>query len=115
MIKLVLKLSPNERECLQVQHVSIKDVKIDEKLKSLKIEFSSKINLIFYHFPASWVKFFTNAGIPSPTNATYAHIFVENRIQMDMLCELNKEHLKEVKNNEGKTLEQTTSHISLSF
>lgn len=48
MIKLVLKLSPNEREWLQAQHVSIKDIKIDEKLKSLKIEFSSKINLIFF-------------------------------------------------------------------
>ena len=56
-------------------------------------------NILFYPpSPASWVKFFTNAGIPSPTNATYAHVFVENRIQMDMLSELNKEHLKEVRN-----------------
>jgi len=51
---------------------------------------------IFAIFSAAWVKFFSNAGIPSPTNATYAHIFVENRIQLDMLSELNNENLREV-------------------
>lgn len=42
------------------------------------------------------MKFFNNAGIPSPANATYAHIFVKNRIELDMLAELNKEYLREV-------------------
>lgn len=45
---------------------------------------------------ASWVKFFTNAGIPSQAAAGYAHVFVENRIQMDMLMDLNKEYLREM-------------------
>ncbi|EAA12758.4 AGAP007811-PA, partial [Anopheles gambiae str. PEST] len=45
---------------------------------------------------ATWVKFFTNADIPSPAAATYAHVFVENRIQMDMLMDLNKEYLREM-------------------
>ncbi|XP_035781161.1 uncharacterized protein C19orf47-like [Anopheles albimanus] len=45
---------------------------------------------------ASWVKFFTNADIPSQAAATYAHVFVENRIQMDMLMDLNKEYLREM-------------------
>uniref|UniRef100_A0A182J4C9 Uncharacterized protein n=1 Tax=Anopheles atroparvus TaxID=41427 RepID=A0A182J4C9_ANOAO len=45
---------------------------------------------------ATWVKFFSNADIPSPAAATYAHVFVENRIQMDMLMDLNKEYLREM-------------------
>lgn len=45
---------------------------------------------------SSWVKFFTNAGIPSQAAAGYAHVFVENRIQMDMLMDLNKEYLREM-------------------
>lgn len=43
-----------------------------------------------------WVKFFNASGIPASAAATYAHIFVENRIQNDMLLELNKEHLREM-------------------
>lgn len=42
------------------------------------------------------MKFFSNAGIPPPANATYAHIFVKNKIAVDMLTELNKEYLREV-------------------
>lgn len=42
------------------------------------------------------MKFFNTAGIPSPTAATYAHVFVENRIQVDMLMDLNKEYLREM-------------------
>ncbi|XP_036321794.1 uncharacterized protein C19orf47 homolog isoform X1 [Rhagoletis pomonella] len=45
---------------------------------------------------AQWVKFFNASGIPSPAAATYAHIFVENRIQNDMLMDLNKEYLREM-------------------
>lgn len=42
------------------------------------------------------MKFFNASGIPSPAAATYAHIFVENRIQVDMLMDLNKEYLREM-------------------
>lgn len=42
------------------------------------------------------MKFFNTAGIPSQSAATYAHIFVENRIQTDMLMDLNKEYLREM-------------------
>jgi len=42
------------------------------------------------------VKFFNAAGIPSPAAAGYAHVFVENRIQDDMLLDLNKEYLREM-------------------
>nr|XP_016998548.2 uncharacterized protein LOC108058366 [Drosophila takahashii] len=45
---------------------------------------------------ARWVKFFNAAGIPSPAAAGYAHVFVENRIQDDMLLDLNKEYLREM-------------------
>lgn len=44
----------------------------------------------------TWVKFFTEAGIPDSAAATYALTFVENRIQTNMLLELNKEYLKDM-------------------
>ncbi|XP_055684361.1 uncharacterized protein C19orf47 homolog [Lutzomyia longipalpis] len=45
---------------------------------------------------ATWVKFFAAAGIPSNVSASYAHAFVENRMQMNMLMDLNKEYLREM-------------------
>lgn len=42
------------------------------------------------------MKFFTEAGIPDSAAATYALMFVENRIQCNMLLELNKEYLRDM-------------------
>ncbi|XP_068085677.1 uncharacterized protein C19orf47 isoform X2 [Anabrus simplex] len=47
----------------------------------------------------SWIKFFKDAGLPSSAAATYALTFTENRIRMDMLLDLNKEILKDMRIN----------------
>lgn len=54
------------------------------------------LNFLVFFLTATWVKFFVAAGIPSPTSAKYAHVFYDNRIQMDMLTDLNKEYLREM-------------------
>ncbi|XP_026805058.1 uncharacterized protein C19orf47 [Rhopalosiphum maidis] len=43
-----------------------------------------------------WIKFFTDAGIPSFASSKYATIFYENRIQSNMLMDLDKDILKEM-------------------
>ncbi|XP_075992011.1 uncharacterized protein LOC142987249 [Anticarsia gemmatalis] len=48
------------------------------------------------NFTGMWVSFFTAAGIPSDVSATYALTFTENRIQNDMLLDLNKEYLRDM-------------------
>ena len=45
---------------------------------------------------AEWVKFFSDAGLPQPVAENYAVIFVEHRIQTDMLMDLDKEYLREM-------------------
>jgi len=43
-----------------------------------------------------WLKFFLDAGIPASQAAGYAVSFLENRIQPEMLADLDKEYLKEM-------------------
>lgn len=43
-----------------------------------------------------WKKFFSDAGIPASDAATYAYKFAHNRIQTDMLTDLNKDYLKDM-------------------
>lgn len=49
-----------------------------------------------YFFLDWWIKFFTDAGIPSFASSKYATIFYENRIQSNMLMDLDKDILKEM-------------------
>lgn len=63
--------------------------------------FSKKLHTIKLKLPPNnstdlWVKFFQAAGVPSAAAATYAHIFYENRMDLDMLTDLNKEYLREM-------------------
>lgn len=44
----------------------------------------------------SWIHFFEEAGIPESHTASYADVFQDNRIQKDMLPELNKEILQDL-------------------
>lgn len=43
-----------------------------------------------------WIKFFSEAGLPPGIGATYALTFTDNRIQMNMLLDLNKEYLRDM-------------------
>lgn len=49
-----------------------------------------------YIFSDWWIKFFLDAGIPSFASSKYATIFYENRIQSNMLMDLDKDILKEM-------------------
>ncbi|CAG4989008.1 unnamed protein product [Colias eurytheme] len=57
---------------------------------------NSGTNKIDSNLTGLWVNFFTAAGIPSEVAATYALTFTENRIQNDMLLDLNKEYLRDM-------------------
>lgn len=45
---------------------------------------------------SSWMKFFTDAGIPLGEATNYAVTFTNNRIKQDMLQDLNKEYLRDM-------------------
>lgn len=49
-----------------------------------------------YIFIDKWTDFFRKAGLPREVANTYAHSFTENRIQLSMLPDLNKEYLREM-------------------
>ena len=43
-----------------------------------------------------WMKFFLDAGIPKDSSAEYAVNFEQNRMEFDMLSELDKDTLRSV-------------------
>lgn len=43
-----------------------------------------------------WMKFFLDAGIPKESSAEYAVTFETNRMEMDMLSELDKDYLRDM-------------------
>lgn len=73
----------------QIPNIYLKKINLDNNC-------SLVINFIFISSLDSWVKFFKDAGVPSAASATYAHIFYENRMELDMLTDLNKEYLREM-------------------
>ena len=44
-----------------------------------------------------WMKFFLDAGIPKDSSAEYAVNFEQNRMELDMLPELDKDTLRFLK------------------
>lgn len=63
-------------------------------LVSCKVLFFFQV--FVYIFSDWWIKFFLDAGIPSFASSKYATIFYENRIQSNMLMDLDKDILKEM-------------------
>ena len=47
-----------------------------------------------YKMARQWMKFFLDAGIPKESSAQYAVTFESNRMEMDMLSELDKDYLR---------------------
>ncbi|KAL0266706.1 UNVERIFIED_CONTAM: hypothetical protein PYX00_009181 [Menopon gallinae] len=47
-------------------------------------------------YTRQWIQFFTGCGIPEDVATTYGLIFNENRIQKNMLLDLNKEYLRDM-------------------
>lgn len=45
---------------------------------------------------SDWLKFFTTAGIPPGPSLTYATLFVDNRMHINMLMDLTKEYLRDM-------------------
>lgn len=50
-------------------------------------------NCLFQMNTSKWVKFFTEAGLPTSVATKYAVVFTDHRIQIDMLVDLTKEIL----------------------
>lgn len=55
-----------------------------------------KLIFVIHFFVDWWIKFFMDTGIPSYASSKYALIFYENRIQSNMLMDLDKDILKEM-------------------
>ena len=47
-------------------------------------------------YERDWVAFFENAGIASVAAELYAAMFIENRLGVDILADLNKDLLHEI-------------------
>uniref|UniRef100_A0A8B9Z793 Uncharacterized protein n=1 Tax=Buteo japonicus TaxID=224669 RepID=A0A8B9Z793_9AVES len=50
----------------------------------------------FFSATSEWIQFFKEAGIPPGPAVNYAVMFVDNRIQKNMLMDLNKEIMNEL-------------------
>lgn len=95
----VLSLLRNHYSVWANKHVQNTQKWLQVPVSERKIVFISNrmLNLCsFVFYSDSWVKFFQAAGVPSAAAATYAHIFYENRMDLDMLTDLNKEYLREM-------------------
>lgn len=65
-------------------------LKLFEKKKKQNKQTST---FIYSNFSDKWLKFFLDAKIPTSAAEEYTMTFVENRIQSDMLMDLDKEYL----------------------